>query len=185
MILSIIATALFVLMFAVEAKSLRRSTTANDRDQSSLKYILWAVAALPVGVWLGATNLAGHIKRGEIYLQACGLLLLLLGWFIRQRAIATLREYFTINVAVQHNQQLITNGLYRSIRHPSYTGYLLRFLGLGLAWANWLTILIIFIPQLMAVLYRIRVEEKALTEAFDGEYLRYCRTTKKLIPKIY
>jgi protein-S-isoprenylcysteine O-methyltransferase Ste14 len=36
-----------------------------------------------------------------------------------------------------------------------------------------------------ALLYRIHVEEMALTEAFGEEYLEYSRTTKRLLPGIY
>jgi protein-S-isoprenylcysteine O-methyltransferase Ste14 len=36
-----------------------------------------------------------------------------------------------------------------------------------------------------ALLYRIHVEEMALTEAFGPQYLEYSRTTKRLFPGIY
>jgi protein-S-isoprenylcysteine O-methyltransferase Ste14 len=36
-----------------------------------------------------------------------------------------------------------------------------------------------------ALLYRIHVEEMALTEAFGDDYVDYCRTTRRLVPGIY
>jgi protein-S-isoprenylcysteine O-methyltransferase Ste14 len=79
----------------------------------------------------------------------------------------------------------VKNGLYRNIRHPSYTGFLLRYLGGGLAFANWLSLIIIFLPMLAAILYRIKVEEGALIEAFGSEYIDYASSAKRLIPKVY
>ena len=40
-------------------------------------------------------------------------------------------------------------------------------------------------PERAALLYRIHVEEAALTGAFGQEYVEYSRTTKRLIPGIY
>ena len=76
-------------------------------------------------------------------------------------------------------------GVYRFIRHPSYTGLLLRYLGFGLAFANWLSAALIFLPLLGATVYRIRVEEAALRERFGDEFLSYSRATKRLIPGVY
>jgi protein-S-isoprenylcysteine O-methyltransferase Ste14 len=187
MIISVLATALFVVIFLAELTFLRRSglnTPARDQDHSSLRYILLSYLAVPLGVAVALSGV-GRIGRGDLPLRVGGFALLLLGWLIRRQAINTLREYHTIDVAVGSEHQLIRRGLYRTIRHPSYTGYLFRFLGLGLAWANWITLLLIFTPQLLAILYRIRVEERALAASFGPEYDDYRRTTKKLLPKIY
>jgi protein-S-isoprenylcysteine O-methyltransferase Ste14 len=57
--------------------------------------------------------------------------------------------------------------------------------GLGLAFSNWLSILIIFAPTLAAAFYRMHVEEKALVQAFGNDYLDYVKNTNRLIPKVY
>jgi protein-S-isoprenylcysteine O-methyltransferase Ste14 len=71
------------------------------------------------------------------------------------------------------------------MRHPSYTGLLLIFLAVGLNTRNWLGLGIIVLLPLAALLYRIHVEEVALTGAFGTEYMEYSRRTKRLIPGIY
>ncbi len=65
--------------------------------------------------------------------------------------------------------------MYKHLRHPSYAGYLLGNLGLGMAFSNWLSIVIIFVPILAASLYRIWVEEDALLENF-GDETKQCLT---------
>jgi len=59
------------------------------------------------------------------------------------------------------------------------------FAGFGLVSANWLSAALIFLPLLAATLYRIRVEEAALSEHFGEEYLAYTRDTKRLVPGLY
>jgi protein-S-isoprenylcysteine O-methyltransferase Ste14 len=44
---------------------------------------------------------------------------------------------------------------------------------------------IIVLLPMAALLYRIHVEEAALTGAFGAEYMEYSRRTKRLIPGIY
>ena len=82
-------------------------------------------------------------------------------------------------------QRVVRRGLYGVVRHPSYTGLLLRYLGFGLALANWLSAALVFLPLLCATVYRIRVEEKALLEHFGEEYAAYAGATKRLVPGIY
>jgi len=107
------------------------------------------------------------------------------GTAVRWAAIFTLKSYFTVNVSILEGQRIVRHGVYRVIRHPSYTGLLLRYLGFGLAFANWLSAALIFLPLCAATLYRIRVEEVALRERFGEEYLSYARATKRLIPGVY
>jgi protein-S-isoprenylcysteine O-methyltransferase Ste14 len=44
---------------------------------------------------------------------------------------------------------------------------------------------IIVLPPIVALLYRIHVEELALTSAFGNDYTDYSRSTKRLIPFVY
>jgi protein-S-isoprenylcysteine O-methyltransferase len=71
------------------------------------------------------------------------------------------------------------------LRHPAYTGSLVAHLGLGLSFSNWFSLSLSFVPYLMAAMYRMHVEEQALREAFDEEYIAYSRNTKRLIAKVY
>jgi len=71
------------------------------------------------------------------------------------------------------------------VRHPSYTGALLGCLGIGLALGNWIATLVLVLAPGLALLNRIRVEERALCDAFPDEYPDYARTTRRLIPGVY
>jgi protein-S-isoprenylcysteine O-methyltransferase Ste14 len=133
---------------------------------------------------LGFTDY-GRIRAFEPYVAAVGLALMVAGTALRWSAIRALWSYFTVNVSILEGQRVIKRGLYGVVRHPAYTGLLLRYFGFGLAFANWLSAALIFLPLLMATLYRIRVEEAALREHFGEEYAAYASVTKRLVPGIY
>ena len=164
-----------------------RSKDADSRqkDKSSLRW-LWItlISGMIVGIYLGLHGI-GFVAAGSRVVSIIGLALVVLGMIIRWTAIATLRRYFTSNVSIREGHELVNRGMYRFVRHPSYTGSLLSFFGIGLTFANWLSVLVIFVPVLGAFLYRIRVEEQALAAHFGDEYVRYCRTTRRLVPGIF
>jgi protein-S-isoprenylcysteine O-methyltransferase Ste14 len=110
---------------------------------------------------------------------------LALGLVIRWSAIYTLGRSFSANVAIHATQTLNRSGLFRYMRHPSYTGMVVIFLAMGLRTRNWLGLAFSVVPPLLALLYRIHVEEAALTGAFGEQYTEYSRTTKRLIPGVY
>jgi protein-S-isoprenylcysteine O-methyltransferase Ste14 len=61
----------------------------------------------------------------------------------------------------------------------------LIFIAMGLSTFNWLGLFLIVVPPMAALLYRIHVEEAALTAAFGDEYVEYSQTTKRLLPGVY
>ena len=101
---------------------------------------------------------------------------------MRWIAILTLGRLFTVDVAIQANHAVVQSGLYRLVRHPSYSGLLLAFLGLGISFGNWMSILVLMVPIFLAVLNRVRKEEHALIAALGSEYVEYCSRTKRFIP---
>ena len=86
---------------------------------------------------------------------------------------------------IQDEQRVQKSGVFRFIRHPSYTGLLIIFTGIGLHTRSWMAFTIVVVPITVALLYRIHVEEAALSQEFGEEYRTYCRSTKRLIPGVF
>ncbi|HEX8118840.1 MAG TPA: isoprenylcysteine carboxylmethyltransferase family protein [Pyrinomonadaceae bacterium] len=163
----------------------RRARTAADLDKGSYRlFDVTGALSIPAAVVLGFTDY-GRVRMFEPYVAGAGLALLVAGTALRWVAIVTLWKFFTPNVSIVEGQRVVRRGLYRLVRHPSYTGLLARYLGLGMALANWLSTALLFLPMLYAILYRIRVEEAALLEHFGEEYETYAGETKRLVPGIY
>jgi protein-S-isoprenylcysteine O-methyltransferase Ste14 len=187
MVLPVIATVIFAVTFVVEKIMLweHRAKSETNWDKSSLwVFDISGILSVPVGVWLGYANV-GRIYTAHTVISLFGIVMMLFGTALRWIAIRTLKDYFTVNVTIFEDHQIVKHGLYKYLRHPSYLGLLVRYLGFGLAFGNWLSVLCIFMPLLAAVLYRIQVEEMALNQALGNQYAEYSKTTMRLIPKIY
>ncbi len=118
-------------------------------------------------------------------LFAFGLLLCIGGLLLRWAAIHTLGAHFTVKVSLLENHHLKTDGLYTFIRHPSYTGLLLYYLGLALLMHQLLCLAILLFIPLLSVLNRIAVEEKVLMKQFPREYPVYRAKSWRLLPFLY
>lgn len=111
-----------------------------------------------------------------------GLALILLGILLRIIVIRALGQAFTADVTIRKNHLLKTDGPYRIVRHPSYAASLLSFMGFGFSLNNWLSLVLIMALIISAFLYRIRIEESALIQAFGDAYAQYQQRTSMLIP---
>jgi protein-S-isoprenylcysteine O-methyltransferase Ste14 len=114
-----------------------------------------------------------------------GFVILLSGAFLRIWSIVVLGSSFRTTVEVSHKQRVVQRGPYKIVRHPSYSGLLLMCCGYGIAEQSWLSLTIAIGLPLIALLYRIRVEEAVLVSGIGPEYQEYQKHTKKLIPGIW
>lgn len=155
------------------------------KDQSTLRVIWIVIAASLVGGLLVARYWRAATIPHRAEFAWSGLVIFALGIALRWWSIVTLGRFFTIDVAIAPDHQLVEAGPFRYVRHPSYTGVLLAFLGFALTTGNWLTVLVIMLPIFATFVYRMRVEERALTGALGQRYLAYIRRTKRLVPFVY
>src|SRR5215210_2620847 len=185
MAIPIIATVMRGLWLIAEwIHSLNHKADSTERDKFSRT--VWDVGTGigVVGVIVGYTDVS-HIETGSNFLAFSGVIIMFVGIAIRWTAIYMLGRFFTRTVIIKNDHRIIRRGLYKYLRHPAYTGALLAQAGLGLAFTNWLSLVLIFAPILVAALYRMHVEEDALVQAFGSEYVEYAENTKRLIPKVY
>lgn len=79
------------------------------------------------------------------------------------------------------SKRLVKTGVYRYIRHPQYTGFMLLTLGMICEWAT-LPLLIAW-PFMILMYYRLaRREERDMIAEFGEEYVAYMQRTKRFIP---
>jgi protein-S-isoprenylcysteine O-methyltransferase Ste14 len=112
-------------------------------------------------------------------------LIILAGMVFRFMAILSLGKMFTVDVTIRDNHLIKKDGLYKTLRHPSYTGMILSFIGFGISLNNWISLIIIIVLVVPAMLYRIKIEEKLLIDHFGSDYVEYAKKTYRLVPWIY
>lgn len=114
-----------------------------------------------------------------------GLAAMLVGFLVRMYAIVTLGDLFSHRVAVKPGHGVVDSGPYRWVRHPSYTGAVVTYLGIGIVCGNWISIAAEVTGAAVGYGYRVRVEEAALREQLDG-YAEYAeRVPYRLVPFVW
>jgi protein-S-isoprenylcysteine O-methyltransferase Ste14 len=187
--ISILWRILFYAWIASEIYIAIATRTRQDggrlHDRGSMA-ILWVtiVAANTAAEWIGDVA-PDNMFGGAHWLKIAAVIVLSAGLVIRWTAILSLGKAFSANVAIRETQTLYRSGLYRLVRHPSYSGLVLVFVAIALHNRNWLAAAVVTLPTTAALLYRIHVEEAALNQAFGAQYEAYSATTKRLIPGIY
>ena len=170
----------FCLMLFKRSKS---GAVSNDRHSLG---IIWLVnlAAVALGVVAACQLPSCRLPASRLAAAiSCGVFIF--GMALRWYAILYLGRFFTVNVAIHSDHQVVDSGPYRFIRHPSYTGSLLTVVGFSMTLNNWASFVIIVLPCFAVTLWRIRIEEQALRAALGDRYAAYMRRTRRLIPFIY
>ncbi len=166
------------------AKAVRKEAIVRDRGSMNILIgLLWLGVVLNFA--LAALFPAAAIPWQRTALFGIGVSLILLGTALRWYAIWKLGSYFTRDVAVSANQEVVQSGPYRYIRHPAYSGTFATMLGLGLALTNWASLVALLACVFAGHLYRVHVEEKALVQAIGQPYIEYMQHTRRFIPWVF
>ncbi len=136
------------------------------------------VAGLDVGRfgWSGSVPLVVHTAGLIAYVSGMGLAM---------RAMVVNRFFSpVVRIQEERGHRLITEGPYRFVRHPGYTGMLLSFLGSGLVLGSWWSLLPL-IPAVLLILRRTILEDRYLREHLEG-YVGYAEGVRfRLLPGVW
>jgi len=110
------------------------------------------------------------------------------GYALRKLAVYTCGKQFTFKLAVKDDHQLVTRGIYSIVRHPSYSGLFLIFIGDQFTYGKEVAVWRFFMHAL-AELYmphRCNVEDEQLRKHFGEEHAAYCaKVPYKLLPFVW
>jgi protein-S-isoprenylcysteine O-methyltransferase Ste14 len=186
-------TVLFVSVGALSAGELLRALLQSVRGRGEAQTVsLRAEAVFRVmfvgGILLlpaGRALAPGAVIGGGVWLFALGAVVAWSGLLLRWWSFASLGKYFTVVVRTSEDQPIVDRGPYRVLRHPSYAGLLLAFAGFGLMLGNWVSTIGAVGLLLIAVIYRIRIEERALSAALGDRYREFAGSRARLIPYVW
>ena len=157
-------------------------SSGTPEDKGTARQILWTVYVTQI---LAVTELV-YRRRVSLPLNWVTIItsiVIALGLILRTWAVVSLGRWFTWNVTVQPGQTLVTDGPYRLVRHPSYMGAWLMFVGSCVLLRSYVAAFAASILLLLAFLRRIRHEELLMLATFP-EYEAYKETTGSLVPRI-
>ncbi len=160
--------------------------SSGVREDRSNRWVIaaFALIGLLAGFLPAYTDRLGFWTIDGDTIRWIGVVLFTAGSALRLWPVFVLGHRFSGLVAIQSGHTLVTSGVYRVIRHPSYLGLLVSTLGWGLAFRSTVGVLLaaLTVPPLVA---RIGAEERLLRTEFGAEYDAYRARTSRLIPGLY
>lgn len=173
----------FFLVFVRENRVIRQSLpdASSAQDAGTLRMLMiGSPLAMLVGV--GASFLPWFDLPFPVATVVLGMVMLVAGGMLRRYCFKTLGKYFTGTVVVRPGQPVIQHGVYRLVRHPSYTAATLMFTGVGVALGNWISVAVLLVGHCILYGIRVSVEERALLGTLGEPYKDYMSRTKRFIP---
>lgn len=129
-------------------------------------WLTFADYALPAWMgWMGILIMAGS---------------LLIFWWAHY----DLKANWSPSLELYEGHTLITNGIYRTIRHPMYASLLAANIAQILLIQNWIAGPIGIIMFTFFYTLRSRAEEKMMTKRVGDEYSEYKKATGGILPKL-
>ena len=182
----LIALLVVTVLMAVAAMFTSGNLSSGEREDRGNRWVLGAFGVIGLlSAWLPAyTDRKEFLTIDGDAVRWIGVALYATGGALRLWPVFVLGRRFSGLVAIQPGHTLVTDGIYRTIRNPSYLGLLVLSLGWALAFRSLAGVLLValMIPPLVA---RIRSEEALLRSQFGEEYAAYCARTWRLVPGLY
>jgi len=181
LILSIFIRATFILK--------KKNTKANiDRksfnDILMLILILCATFIIPLfyifSPWL---NFANYYL--PLWTTGFGLILFIISLLLFWKSHADLDKNWHVSLELKKNHILITNGVYKTIRHPMYSSFALWSIAQCLLLQNFIAGFSTLIIDGIMYFIRVPKEEQMMLDQFGDEYREYMKRTWRLFPKIF
>jgi len=179
-----------VVMIAIRAPHGHRSrivkvaTSYKTPLETGLLVLAWVGFFVPL-IWVAspAFSFAEYaLGTGPLVV---GVMCLVIGLWLFYRSHADLGTNWSITLEVREQHRLITQGVYRRIRHPMYLALALYSIGLALVIPNWVAGPSNLIAFAILCALRVRAEERMMVEEFGDEYAAYSARTKRLIPGVW
>jgi len=184
----VIAASIFLIVIRAPHGQRSRSIRVAKNGKGPLEVVVLSFAMLGFFVpliWVATP--AFSFAEYPLYLVpfTLGVACYALGLWLFHRSHADLGTNWSITLQIREGHRLVTQGVYRRIRHPMYTSLFLYSLGQMLVLPNWFagpSYLVTF-----GVLFALRLqhEERMMVEEFGGEYTKYMSRTKRIIPWLW
>jgi protein-S-isoprenylcysteine O-methyltransferase Ste14 len=177
----------FVLAFLPGARiaARRNEDSATSQDAySKLVLMLAQLFGIVVAFLVASTVRFGALPYPMVFFWV-GVVAIIVGGVFYRYCTTMLGSSFTGSVIVNPDHAVIERGVYRYVRHPAYTAGVVIFFGIGVAVANWISLVAILAIVAIAFFYRVNVEERALIAVAGDSYRHYIQRTKRFVPFIY
>jgi protein-S-isoprenylcysteine O-methyltransferase Ste14 len=120
----------------------------------------------PTQAWLGIVVAAGSLVLFRLTHRALG-------------------RFWSVSLDVREQHALVTDGIYRYVRHPMYTAFWLWAIAQVLLLPNWVAGFAAMVGFGVLFFGRVPREEQLMLKSFGDDYRQYMARTYRLVPGIY
>jgi protein-S-isoprenylcysteine O-methyltransferase Ste14 len=183
---ALVVVALATLVMTVASLFTEVNLSSGEREDRANRWVIWAFGVIGVvsGFVPAYTDRIDFWTFGGEGVRWLGALLFILGGALRLWPVFVLGKRFSGLVAIQPGHTLVTDGIYRNLRNPSYLGLMVIAIGWALAFRSGVGLLLAALT-LIPLIARINAEEALLRAQFGWEYEVYCGRSWRLIPGVY
>ena len=170
-----------------ERKAARRTSLKGTPFVEAALMVLWGVAAgvVPLfylfGPWLDFATLPVMMSPAFGFV---GIALFVMAIWLLHRSHTDLGKGWSPTVEPEAEQRLVTEGVYKRIRHPMYAAHVLWGLAQALLLPNLVAGPVALVLIVAVLSLRIPREEQAMLSQFGEAYRRYMSTTGRIVPKL-
>ena len=179
-----------VVMVVIRAPHGRRSRgvkvarSCKGRREVALLTLAWMGFLAPL-IWVVSRVFSFAEYSLRPWPLGAGVLCLVGGLWWFHRSHSDLGTYWSVTLELRENHRLITQGVYRYVRHPMYAALFLYSIGQALVVPNWVVGPSYLVAFGILFALRIGAEERMMLETFGEEYAGYMTKTKRLVPGIW
>ena len=169
---------------AAEVEVSRSPRATRPPLETGILVLAWVGFFVPL-IWVAspAFSFAEYpLRTGPL---VAGVMCLVICLWLFYRSHADLGTNWSITLEVREGHRLITQGVYRWVRHPMYSALALYSVGQALVIPNWVAGLSNLVALAVLLALRIGAEERMMAQQFGNEYAAYTARTKRLIPRVW
>lgn len=165
----------------------QKAAPKTDRRVSATETILVGLLSVFVGIFPLIYSLTNWLDFANYtlpdWLGWLGVVIMILSLLLFWRAHHDLKSNWSPTLEIRQDQTLITNGIYRYIRHPMYASQFVWAIAQILLLQNWLAGPLNLIFFTLFYILRARPEEQMMIDRFGDQYRDYLKTSGGIIPK--
>jgi protein-S-isoprenylcysteine O-methyltransferase Ste14 len=177
----------YAIRYPHQRRARKQAVVRNRRDLAD-RLTLWAaglgLSIIPL-VYLatGFPAFADHAFRPWMGWTGTLFQLLFLALFYESHR--QLGRNWSITLEIRDKHRLVTDGIYRFVRHPMYTSFWLWAIAQAFLIPNWIAGSSGLAGVALLYFSRVVKEERLMEEAFGEEYRRYSANTGRIVPRVF
>ncbi|MCF6270002.1 MAG: isoprenylcysteine carboxylmethyltransferase family protein [Melioribacteraceae bacterium] len=167
---------------------LKRAVTKSERKPNTyLQKTPLNISALILILQILGVFQIGAIKYESEYqiFRIIGLILFAIFAWLQVKSFKNLGDFYSQEISLQKNHQLVSTGIHKTIRHPQYISQILSDLFLGIALGSYIIIPLVLLVELPLFILRAKKEEAMMLSFFGDKYSEYKKKSSFIIPVIW